>query len=95
MPVKTPKISIIVPMNNVSGIHYELISPIRKVEYLSECQKLLPEKDYKSLIKRIKTHNKSLTEQIFSIKNRYDNAKKLKVITLLGREFFIEPKAGI
>lgn len=70
--------------------HYSNISGERKAEFLEKAQKILTRNDYEKILKKIKTSNRSLFEQLFSLKNKMINAKKYKVVTILGMEFTLD-----
>lgn len=66
--------------------HFKRLPYNSKTKYLEMCRNILSKQDYKRLKSKIETENKSFIENIFSIKNRIENAKKYKIITFLGRE---------
>lgn len=75
----------------VLSIHYRQ-TPLDKISrYENECRKILNKKDYKDML--IKAKNKrNFFENIFSLKNKKENAKKYKVLTIFGIEFIFKPK---
>ena len=66
--------------------HFDRINDSSRTKYLEMCRNILSKEDYKRLIRKIKNGNKSFVENMFSIKNRIENARKYKIITFLGRE---------
>ena len=66
--------------------HFDRINDSSRTKYLEMCRNILSKQDYKRLIRKIKNGNKSFVENMFSIKNRIENARKYKIITFLGRE---------
>lgn len=66
--------------------------PIEKLEdYKAKCKSFLTSKEYKKFCKIIKG-NKSIFQQIFSIKSKKENGIKTKIVTVLGLEFEIKNK---
>ncbi len=57
-------------------------------EYFNKAQATLSKEMYKKLLKKIKNSN-NFIENIFSVKNYRENAKKYKIITVLGIKFRI------
>lgn len=49
------------------------------------------EKEFKKFLKEIRT-KRSFLEQIFSLKNEYNDAIKYKVVTVLGIQIKLKPK---
>lgn len=71
--------------------HYEQ-NPIERIkEYEEICKKILSEKDFKKMLKSAKRKRKFI-ENIFSLKNKRENAIKYKVLTIFGISFVIKPK---
>lgn len=72
---------------------YDMIPQESKKRYEELCCRYFEsEKDFKKLIKA-REKGRSFIENIFSIKNKRDGAKKYKVITVLGCPFVIKPKS--
>ena len=57
-------------------------------EYFNKAQATLSKEMYKKLLKKIKNSN-NFIENIFSVKNYRENARKYKIITVLGIKFRI------
>lgn len=87
-------------MNNVSEItefnkykivtladYCKVIPETSLSEYLKLCANYLSSKEYKKFFKIIKTGNKTLWENIFSLKNNKINGPKFKMITIFGVSF--------
>ncbi len=65
------------------GFYYN-VPDDKKSEYLDKVKNVLSDKEFKELNDKIKNKGFSWLEKVFSMKNRYDNAKKSKIITILG-----------
>lgn len=65
-------------------LHYKYIPNEYISEYLELVKKYLTNEEYKKFKNKIK--NKSFFEQLFSVKNKSNDGKKYKVVTILGIE---------
>ena len=70
-------------------LFYNLIPEELKNDYIEQTKGILSDSEYKRLYHQIKTKNRSFLQQVFSIGNKYDNAVKSKIVTILGIDFEI------
>ncbi len=66
---------------------YKGVPDEQKESYLDRAKQELSADEYKKCMDMIKKKDKSFAEQVFSVKNRYENLVKTKVVTVLGHEF--------
>ncbi len=76
---------------NTMACHYNNISGENKEKYEYICRKYLSTGNYRKMLSIAQKKN-SFLEFFFSIKNRRENGRKTKIITLLGIKFEIKPK---
>lgn len=62
------------------------------LQYIEKAEEVLSKSNYKMFLRRIKNKGRTLPELIFSVRNRYDNLIKSKVVTILGFDFVIGGK---
>ena len=67
--------------------HYRKIPAERQDEFKNHAKTYLSDKEYKLFLTRLHSAHSHFMENIFSIKNEYNNGKKIKVITLFGQNF--------
>lgn len=71
--------------------HYNQTPFERIKEYEGICRQKLTAKDFKEVMKQAKRKRKFI-ENIFSLKNKKENGRKYKILTILGLEFVFSPK---
>ncbi|MFI3300982.1 MAG: glycosyltransferase [Candidatus Gastranaerophilales bacterium] len=77
---------------NVLAWHYCCVLEDSREKYLSKCREVLTKEEYKSFYK-IKDGKFSFIENIFALKNKKMNGRKVKVLKLLGFEFVIKKRS--
>lgn len=69
------------------SLHYKRIPSEKQEEFKNYIKTYLSDKEYKFFLTRLISTHSHFMENIFSIKNEYNNGNKVKVLTLFGHNF--------